>query len=214
MLNTLGDIPLIAIRTEPLNLISNRLIKRTFDIFGSALCIIFLSPLLLFLILAIKLMSKGPILFSQKRVGANNREFTMFKFRSMRIEEVSDPDTIWTTENDPRITAIGASMRRYNLDELPQLWNVLIGNMSLVGPRPERSHFVEQFQKEIPSYKVRHLVKSGITVWAQVNGWRGDTSIAKSVEHDLWYLENWTFGLDLKILWLTVFSRKAYKNAY
>ncbi len=214
VLSTLGEIPLIAIRSEPLNLISNRLIKRTFDIFISLLLLILLSPLFLVLGIIIKVTSKGPIFFNQKRVGANHKEFKIYKFRSMKIQDEKDSDTIWTTENDNRITSIGEFMRQTNIDELPQLWNVFIGSMSLVGPRPEREHFVEKFKKEIPRYKVRHLVKSGITGWAQVNGWRGDTSIKERVEHDLWYLENWCFYLDLKILWLTLFSRKAYQNAY
>lgn len=214
VLNTLGDIPLIAIRTEPLNILSNRLIKRSFDICAASALILLLLPLFIILGLLIKLTSRGPVFFKQTRVGANNREFEITKFRSMEVQGLQDSDTTWTTQNDQRVTVIGLFMRRYNLDELPQLWNVFIGNMSLVGPRPERSHFVEQFRKEIPGYKVRHLVKSGITGWAQVNGWRGDTSIKKRVEHDIWYIENWSLWLDLKILWLTLFSRKAYRNAY
>jgi lipopolysaccharide/colanic/teichoic acid biosynthesis glycosyltransferase len=132
----------------------------------------------------------------------------------MVVQEKKKSDTVWTTANDDRVTAIGKMMRKINLDELPQLWNVLAGNMSIVGPRPEREHFVEKFKKEIPSYKVRHLVKSGITGLAQANGWRGDTSIANRVEHDLYYLENWSLWLDFKIIWKTVFNRKAWQNAY
>jgi len=214
VIDNLGNIPLIAIRTEPLNILSNRIIKRTSDIVLSTVMLILLSPVFLILSILIKLTSKGPIFFKQKRIGANNIEFDMYKFRSMTIQDTNDSDTTWTTDNDRRITPIGRFMRRTNLDELPQLWNVLIGNMSLVGPRPEREHFVEKFKKEIPHYKVRHLVKSGITGWAQVNGWRGDTSIEKRVEHDIFYLENWSFWIDLKILWLTLFGRETNKNAY
>lgn len=138
----------------------------------------------------------------------------MYKFRSMTVQAKRQSDTVWTTSNDSRITPVGKIIRKTNLDEFPQFWNVLIGNMSVVGPRPERKHFVQKFQKEVSYYKVRHLVKSGITGWAQVNGWRGDTCIAKRVEHDIYYLENWSFWLDIKIIWLTVFGRKTQKNAY
>lgn len=131
---------------------------------------------------------------------------------AMQAEEESD--TVWTTANDPRVTKIGIFMRKANLDEFPQFWNVLMGNMSVVGPRPEREHFVEQFKEDIPQYKVRHLIKSGITGLAQVNGWRGDTSIEKRVEHGIYYIENWSFWLDLKIIWRTIFGKETQKNAY
>jgi len=214
VMDTLGDIPLIAIRTEPLNILSNRVIKRTFDILMSVALLLLFFPLFLVLGLVIKLTSKGPVFFKQKRIGANNVEFNIYKFRSMMVQNSSDSDTIWTTENDTRITSIGRFMRKTNLDELPQVWNVFIGNMSLVGPRPEREHFVDRFKKEIPNYKVRHLVKSGITGLAQVNGWRGNTSITKRIENDIYYLENWSIWLDLKILWLTIFGKETNKNAY
>jgi Undecaprenyl-phosphate glucose phosphotransferase len=200
-LDNLGDIPLIGIRTEPLSLLSNRIIKRTFDVF-------------LALAIIIKITSPGPVFFKQRRVGANNKEFEMYKFRSMLIHDKKESDTVWTTAKDDRVTTIGRVMRKTNLDELPQLWNVLLGNMSIVGPRPERKHFVEKFKADIPSYKVRHLVKSGITGLAQANGWRGDTSITNRVEYDLFYLENWSFWLDIKIIWKTVFNRKVWQNAY
>jgi len=214
VMDTLGDIPLIAIRAEPLNILSNRIIKRAFDIMVSIALMILFSPLFLVLSFMIKATSKGPVFFKQNRIGANNVEFEIYKFRSMRVQNLVESDMIWTTENDNRVTPIGRFMRKTNLDELPQLWNVLIGNMSLVGPRPEREHFVEKFKKEIPHYKVRHLVKSGITGLAQVNGWRGDTSIVKRIENDIFYLENWSIWLDLKILWLTMFGRDTNKNAY
>ncbi|MFO7970592.1 MAG: undecaprenyl-phosphate glucose phosphotransferase, partial [Desulfobacterales bacterium] len=214
VIDTLGDVPLIAIRTEPLNVLSNRLIKRAFDIMVSMALLILFSPFFIIFGILIKLTSKGPVFFKQKRMGANNVEFDMYKFRSMTVQNPKESDTVWTTENDKRVTSVGRFIRKTNLDELPQLYNVFVGNMSLVGPRPEREHFVEKFKKEISHYKVRHLVKSGITGWAQVNGWRGDTSIATRVEHDIFYLENWSFWLDLKILWLTLFGRETHKNAY
>ena len=196
VIDTLGDIPLIAIRTEPLNVLSNRLIKQAFDVLVTAALLILFSPFLIIFSILIKVTSTGPVFFKQKRIGANNVEFDMYKFRSMTVQTPKDSDKVWTTENDRRVTSIGRFMRKTNLDELPQLWNVFIGNMSLVGPRPEREHFVEKFKKEIPHYKVRHLAKSGITGWAQVNGWRGDTSISKRVEHDIFYLENWSIWID------------------
>ena len=172
-----------------------------------------LSPLFLLLAFLIKLTSSGPIFFKQKRVGANNAGIEIYKFRSMAVQDLEESDNNWTVANDKRVTLIGRIMRKTNLDELPQFWNVLLGDMSIVGPRPERECFVEKFRKEIPSYRVRHFVKSGITGLAQANGWRGDTSIAKRVEHDIYYLENWSFWLDLKIIFLTLFNRKAWENA-
>ena len=154
------------------------------------------------------------VFFKQERIRANNIKFNIYKLRSLTVQEKKDSDTIWTTANDSRVTKIGKFMRKTNLDELPQFWNVLIGDMSVVGPRPERGHFVEQFKKEIHHYKVRHLIKSGITGWAQMNGWRGDTSINNRVDYDIYYIENWSFWLDLKIIWLTVFGSKTQKNAY
>ncbi|MBN1567884.1 MAG: undecaprenyl-phosphate glucose phosphotransferase [Acidobacteria bacterium] len=214
MLDKLGNISLIAVRPEPLSLLRNRIAKRICDIVFSFTALIVFSPLLLVLASAIKLSSRGPILFKQKRIGINNKDFYMYKFRSMIVQDSEDSDKIWTKQNDSRITAIGKFMRKTNLDELPQFWNSLVGDMSVVGPRPEREFFVEQFMNDIPSYRVRHLVKSGITGLAQVNGWRGDTSIQKRVELDIHYLENWSFGLDLKIIWLTLFGRNVQKNAY
>ena len=214
ILYELGDIPLIGIRTEPLSLIKNRVLKRVFDIVFSSTILVLLFPLFLILALLIKLTSRGPVFFKQERIGDNNSNFKIHKFRTMSAQDKKESDTIWTTANDSRVTAIGKILRKKNLDELPQFWNVLIGNMSIVGPRPEREYFVEEFKKEIRHYKVRHLVKSGITGWAQVNGWRGDTSIKERVEHDIYYIENWSFWLDLRIIWLTVFDKEAQKHAY
>ena len=213
VLNSLGDIPVVAVRNEPLNIFGNRIIKRSFDIIFSSAGLIVLSPILLVIAIAIKITSPDPILFRQKRIGSNNAEFTLYKFRSMTIQRYQDSDTIWTIPKDKRVTPFGKFLRQTNLDELPQLWNVLVGDMSIVGPRPEREHFVEKFSMEIPSYRIRHLVKSGITGLAQAKGWRGNTSIQKRIENDLYYLENWTLWLDLKIIFLTFFNRAAWKNA-
>jgi len=215
-LESIGDVPLIAIRTEPLSLLKNRVLKRSFDIVFSLTVFVLLSPLffLLAIFILIKATSRGTVFFKQERIGANNVKFDMYKFRSMTVQQKEASDTIWTTANDSRVTSVGRVMRKTNLDELPQFWNVLIGNMSVTGPRPERAHFVEQFRKEIPHYKVRHLAKSGVTGLAQVNGWRGNTSIEKRVECDIFYMENWSFWLDMKIIWLTVFGRDTQKNAY
>lgn len=214
VLDKVGNMPLIGLRPEPLSLLRNRLIKRAFDIFFALFALIIVLPIIYILSLAIKMTSPGPAIFKQKRVGANHIEFNMYKLRSMEIQSRKDSDTLWTTPDDNRITKVGNFLRRTSMDELPQFWNVLIGNMSVVGPRPERGYFVEEFKKKIPNYKIRHLVKSGITGWAQVNGWRGDTSIRKRVEHDIYYLENWSLWFDIKIIYLTVFGRKAKENAY
>ncbi len=213
VLNSLGDIPVIAVRNEPLNLFSNRILKRTFDIIISCLGLILFSPVFLAIAIAVKITSTGPILFRQERVGNNNVKFTLYKFRSMFVQHFQDSDTIWTVPNDKRVTPIGKILRQTNLDELPQLWNVLVGEMSIVGPRPEREHFVDKFSIEIPNYRIRHLVKSGITGLAQANGLRGNTSIKKRIENDLYYLENWSLWLDLKIIFMTFFNRQAWKNA-
>ena len=214
VIDNLGHIPLIGIRPEPLSVLKNRVAKRTFDICFSLMALVILSPFLLAIALLIKLTSRGPLFFEQERIGANNKKFGIYKFRSMAVQPKKESDTVWTTTNDSRVTKIGKFIRRGNIDEFPQFWNVLIGNMSVVGPRPERGYFVEQFKKDIPDYKVRHMVKSGITGWAQVNGLRGDTSIKKRVECDIDYIENWSFQFDLKIIWLTLFGRETQKNGY
>ena len=213
VLNSLGDIPVIAARNEPLSIFSNRIIKRLFDVIVSSAGLLVLSPVLLVIAFAVKLSSPGPIFFKQKRIGNNNSEFTLVKFRSMTVQSRLDSDTVWTIPDDKRVTPFGKILRQTNLDELPQLWNVLVGDMSIVGPRPEREHFVEKFSMEIPNYRIRHRVKSGITGLAQANGWRGNTSIQRRVENDLFYLENWSLWLDLKIVFLTFFNREAWKNA-
>ena len=203
-IDNIGSIKLIQLRTTPLDEPFNAGLKRTFDIVVSALALIVLSPLLLIIAVAIKLSSPGPILFRQERVGLNKKPFTMLKFRSMRVND--GQDTAWSTDTDDRRTPVGALLRKLSLDELPQLWNVLRGDMSLVGPRPEIPFFVEQFRETVPLYMVKNQVRPGITGWAQVNGYRGDTSIPKRIEHDIWYIENWSFGLDLRIIVRTLFG--------
>ena len=172
------------------------------------------GSIMLIVALLIKLTSPGPIIFCQERVGLHNRPFKMYKFRSMEVQPESEEKKAWTVKNDPRVTPIGKFMRHTSIDELPQLFNILKGNMSLVGPRPERPFFVEKFREEIPRYMVKHQVRPGLTGWAQVNGYRGDTSIRKRIEYDLYYIENWSIGLDIKIIFLTFFKGFINKNAY
>ena len=203
-IDNIGPIKLIQLRTTPLDEPFNAIVKRTFDIIVSILALIVLSPLMLFIAISIKLSSPGPVLFKQERVGLNKRDFMMLKFRSMKVNDTQD--TAWTTNDDDRRTWIGSFLRKLSLDELPQLWNVVRGDMSLVGPRPEIPFFVEQFRETVPLYMVKNQVRPGMTGWAQVNGFRGDTSIPKRIEHDIWYIENWSFGLDIKIMFMTVFG--------
>lgn len=210
----LYGLPVINIRNVPLTNTANRLVKRMMDIVGSLVAILLFSIPMLIIAAAVKLTSPGPLIFSQIRVGLHNREFKMYKFRSMAVQDSSKEKKAWTTLNDPRVTKVGKFIRKTSLDELPQFFNVLKGDMSLVGPRPERPFFVEKFKEEIPRYMIKHQVKPGITGWAQVNGYRGDTSIRKRIDCDLYYIENWTLGLDFKILFLTVFKGFINKNAY
>jgi len=213
-LGDLGGLPLMRIKSSPLDRGWNRFIKRTLDLVGAFLGLIFLSPLLLLIALLVKLDSPGPALFVQERVGMNGEAFPVLKFRSMRTDsEQRGPG--WTTAADPRKTRIGAFIRRFSLDELPQLINVLLGDMSLVGPRPEQPFFVEQFKQRIPHYMRRHKEKAGITGWAQVNGLRGDTPIEERTRYDLYYVENWSVLFDIKIIVQTIVNvfRKG-NNAY
>lgn len=199
----IGNLPVIDIRSTPQDNPGNQLAKRLLDIVGSSILIILTSPLMLFTAIGVKLSSPGPILFRQTRVGKNNREFTMYKFRSMRVNTTEQ--TGWSTENDPRKTRFGAFIRKVALDELPQFFNVLKGDMSLVGPRPEVPFYVEKFKKEIPLYMLKHTLRPGITGLAQIKGLRGDTSIQARIDEDIHYIENWSFWLDLQILFLTPF---------
>lgn len=210
----IDGLQLINIRHVPLDNIFNSFIKRLMDIVLSLISIIVFSPVMIFTAIIIKLTSPGPILFKQERVGLNGRRFNMYKFRSMHVHNEEIAATKWTTKDDPRKTKFGSFIRKVSIDELPQLFNVLKGDMSLVGPRPERPFFVEKFKEEIPKYMIKHQVRPGITGWAQVNGWRGDTSIVKRIEHDLYYIENWSLLLDIKILWFTIFKGFVNKNAY
>ena len=188
--------------------------KRGFDLVLSVIILLLCLPLLLLIALAVKISSRGPVFFAQERVGLNGRVFNMLKFRTMRVGSKEEGDTRWTSDNDPRRTTVGVFLRKTNLDELPQFLNVLKGDMSIVGPRPERAHFVERFLEEIDRYNFRHTFKVGITGWAQVNGWRGDTSIAKRVEYDLYYLRNWSLTFDLQIITMTLLRIFNSKNAY
>lgn len=210
----LNGLPVINIRDVPLTNTVNKFIKRAIDIVGSLVCIVIFSPLMLIVALLVKKSSPGPIIFCQERVGLHNKPFKMYKFRSMGVQSPSKEKTAWTTHNDPRVTPVGRIIRKTSIDELPQLFNVLKGDMSLIGPRPERPLFVEKFKEEIPRYMIKHQVRPGMTGWAQVCGFRGDTSIEGRIEHDLFYIENWTLAFDIKILFLTVFKGFINKNAY
>ena len=207
-------LPVINIRYVPLSNAGNAFLKRVMDVAGSIFGIIITSPLLLLIAVLIKITSPGPIIFKQERVGLHNKSFYMYKFRSMELQPEEDEKKAWTVKNDPRVTPIGRFIRRTSIDELPQLFNILKGDMSLVGPRPERPLFVEKFKEEIPRYMIKHQIRPGLTGWAQVNGYRGDTSILKRIEYDLYYIENWTVGLDVKIILLTFITGFVNKNAY
>jgi Undecaprenyl-phosphate glucose phosphotransferase len=209
-----GRMQMLDLTTTPADLLDYALLKRVFDICFSAVILLVTSPLMGLIALLIRLTSPGPIFFAQERVGLNGLPFQMYKFRTMRASDSSDSDTRWTTEADPRRTRLGSFLRKTSLDELPQFINVLRGDMSVVGPRPERPHFVQQFRQEIGQYNHRHCLRVGITGWAQVNGWRGDTSIEKRIEYDLYYLQNWTFLFDLRIIVMTIFSALIGRNAY
>ena len=203
-IDALGDLPLINLRRIPLDNLGNAFLKRSMDIVGSLLLIVLTSPLMLFAAIGVKLSSPGPVIFKQRRIGRNKRPFYMYKFRSMYLND--SEDTAWSTNGDARRTRFGAFIRKFSIDELPQFFNVLKGDMSLVGPRPEVPHYVEQFKEEVPLYMVKHQVRPGITGWAQVNGLRGDTSIAERIRHDIYYIENWTLLFDVKILFMTLFK--------
>jgi Undecaprenyl-phosphate glucose phosphotransferase len=210
----LDGIPLVNVRLYPAEYFGYAICKRVFDVVFSLLILVLLSPGFFLIALLIRITSPGPLFFIQERVGLNGRKFKMLKFRTMRQDSSLDPDSHWTVRNDPHITRLGRWLRISNLDELPQFINVLKGDMSVVGPRPERPFFLERFRREIPEYMARHYVKSGITGWAQVNGWRGDTAIAERVAHDLYYVQHWGLTLDLKILVLTLFRTFFHGNAY
>jgi len=205
--------PLISLRDTPLYG-WNIIVKRLLDIVSASIVLIFTAPIMLIIAILIKLTSEGPILFKQERMGLDGKIFNMLKFRTMFVnaEQVTGP--VWTKQGDPRCTSIGKLLRRTSLDELPQFFNVLRGDMSIVGPRPERPVFIENFRNTIPKYMLRHKMKAGITGWAQVSGWRGNTSLEKRIEYDLYYIENWSLNFDLKIIWLTLWNGFINKHAY
>ena len=206
-----GGVSVLSFTDSPLADWENRFLKRAMDIVLSFVALLLLAPVFLVLSLLVKAGSRGPIFYRQERIGEDGRHFMLLKFRTMGTDAEKESGPVWAQENDPRRTKIGTFLRQNNLDELPQLWNVFAGDMSLVGPRPERPHFVSQFKEDIPRYMARHSIRSGITGWAQVNGFRGNTSIEERTKFDLYYIENWSFFLDVKILFLTLFARQ---NAY
>ncbi|MBN1558900.1 undecaprenyl-phosphate glucose phosphotransferase [candidate division KSB1 bacterium] len=210
----LNGIPLIGIRQNPVDTWQYVYLKRLFDILFSLTILLIISPLFLLIMATIKLTSEGPVFFVQKRLGTHARPFLFYKFRTMCISNDAESDTRWTVRDDQRVTWIGSILRSTSLDELPQFWNVLKGDMSVVGPRPERPHFAKMFREDIPAYMIRHQVKTGLTGWAQVNGLRGDTSIKERLEYDLYYIENWSFSLDLRIILMTIIKGFVNQNAY
>jgi exopolysaccharide biosynthesis polyprenyl glycosylphosphotransferase len=209
----LDGLPTINLSETPLEGWS-RFVKRGFDLVVATAALILLSPVMAFVAIAIWLEDRGPVLYRQVRMGLDGKPFPMVKFRSMRNDAESATGAVWAQKDDPRRTRVGRFIRARSLDELPQLWNVLVGDMSVIGPRPERPEFVEQFRAEFPHYMLRHKVRAGMTGWAQVHGWRGNTSMRMRIEHDLYYIENWSLLLDLKILALTVVHGLRHENAY
>ena len=212
-LEDLDGVPVININDVPLQGF-NTIVKRGIDVVISSGALALLSIPIGSIALLVKTTSRGPVFYRQERMGLDGKTINIVKFRSMHHEAEKDTGPVWARENDPRVTVLGKFLRKSNLDELPQLWNVLRGDMSIVGPRPERPHFVAQFKHRIPQYMLRHKVKAGLTGWAQVNGWRGNTSIEKRIEYDLYYIENWSVRLDLKIMWLTLLRGFFHKHAY
>lgn len=210
----LSGLPVINIRRVPLTNTLNWVLKRVVDIIGACVAIIIFSPVMLVAAIGIKISGDGPIIFKQERVGLHNKTFQMYKFRTMEIQKPGEETKAWTVKNDPRVTKIGKILRRTSMDEIPQFFNILKGDMSLIGPRPERPHFVDKFKEEIPRYMIKHQVRPGLTGWAQVNGYRGDTSIRKRIDCDIYYIENWSIGFDIKILFMTFFKGFINKNAY
>ena len=207
------SIPFIHLRESPLYG-WNRVAKRVLDLVVGGGALVLAAPAMLAIATALKLVSSGPVLYRQERMGLDGQRFQMLKFRTMRVDAERETGPVWARPDDSRRTRLGTFLRRWSLDELPQLWNVLRGEMSLVGPRPERPSFVEEFRRRVPGYMLRHKMKAGITGWAQINGWRGQTSIEKRIEYDLYYIERWSLGFDLKILLLTFWSGFRNRNAY
>ncbi|MBQ6805892.1 MAG: undecaprenyl-phosphate glucose phosphotransferase [Lachnospiraceae bacterium] len=210
----LMGLAVVNIRYVPLTNTLNWIVKRIMDIVVSLIGIVVSSPIMIASAIAIKCSSKGPIIFKQERIGLHNKPFLMYKFRTMEVQKPGAEKKGWTVKDDPRVTKVGKLLRRTSMDELPQLFNILKGDMSVVGPRPERPQFVEKFKEEIPRYMVKHQVRPGLTGWAQINGYRGDTSIKRRIECDIFYIENWTMSFDIKIMFLTLFKGFINKNAY
>lgn len=209
----LDGMPIIALRQSTVEG-WNRVLKRSFDLVGATVAILLLTPIWIVVPMLIKLLSPGPIFYVQERMGLDGRSFRMLKFRSMRVNAEAETGAVWASRDDERRTRLGAFLRETSLDEIPQLFNVLAGSMSLVGPRPERPVFIKEFRKSIPNYMLRHKMKAGITGWAQVNGWRGNTSLEKRIEYDIYYLTNWSIWFDLKIIIMTLFTGFRNPNAY
>ena len=214
IMEDMEGLPVINIRNVPLANTENRFIKRTMDIAGAIILMVVFSPIMLISVIAVKLSSKGPVIYKQERIGLHNTSFMMYKFRTMEMQKESEEKKGWTVRDDPRVTGVGRVLRRTSMDELPQLFNILKGDMSIVGPRPERPQFVEKFKEEIPRYMIKHQVRPGLTGWAQVNGLRGDTSIKDRIKYDIYYIENWSVPFDLRIMLMTVFRGLINKNAY
>ena len=212
-LSEVAGVPVVNISYSAIDGV-NRVVKTVEDYVLASLLLVLASPIMLLIAAGVKLSSPGPVFYRQNRVGWNGREFTMLKFRSMPVDAEKHTGPVWAIETDKRATTLGSFLRKTSLDELPQLFNVLRGEMSLIGPRPERPMFVEQYKDEIPHYMKKHLVKAGVTGWAQVHGWRGNTCLHTRIEHDLYYIENWSLWLDIKIIIMTVFRGLVHKNAY
>ncbi len=210
----LMGLPVINIRYVPLTNTLNWIAKRAVDVVVALVGLVISSPVMLLAAIAVRCTSRGPVIFRQERIGLHNKPFKMYKFRTMEVQKPSAEQKGWTTKDDPRVTKVGKFLRRTSIDELPQLFNIIKGDMSVVGPRPERPQFVEKFKEEIPRYMVKHQVRPGLTGWAQINGYRGDTSIKRRIEYDIFYIENWTMSFDIKIMILTIFKGFINKNAY
>jgi putative colanic acid biosynthesis UDP-glucose lipid carrier transferase len=212
-ISDVDGLPVIHLMDEaPLDI--RQVIKRAGDVAFSIAALTALAPVLAVIAVAVKLSSPGPVLYRQTRMGLNGQTFEILKFRSMPVDAEATTGAVWSTKGETRATRVGSFLRRTSLDELPQFWNVLMGDMSVVGPRPERPALIEDFRHQIPGYMLRHKTKAGITGWAQVHGWRGDTSLHKRIEYDLYYIQNWSLWLDLKIVVMTVFKGFVHENAH
>jgi len=209
----LDGVPIVNLSRIPMEGLP-AVMKRAFDIVAAGAALLLFAPLFPLIAIAVKLTAPGPVFYRQQRMGLDGRSFGLLKFRSMIVDAERATGPVWASEHDARCTPIGAMLRKLSLDELPQFWNIVRGDMSLVGPRPERPHFVDEFRDHIPHYMHRHRVRAGLTGWAQVHGWRGNTSLDKRIEYDLYYIENWSLALDFKILWMTVTDGTVHEHAY